>query len=368
MAVPPIPIDLDTSIRKGASHPAPRVKLPELKQPVIPGSNSWAQSEEHQRVSAKDTQELQPTNRDRFENTTLPETSTEVSKDTILQQRRPIQPAIPLFNTIPPNHKNRAVTDPVPIRSVLGTRKPSISQLKKKGKLFEFSSSNLDLSDGSDLPHSNVPPKALALLGVRQGEASGLSHAASRNQIPVEPQYFPKRAAVSPPKPARQIKSDPAPARLPSNDRETESSTANVGASSSLPNPSERREQKDLVINFAESQRAEAENSNGSLRPPPIAAYGSVGKQFGVVQHQTLHPSESFRGIIETASPAHTEDRNASDFEQQMTPSKSVQREPSGEILRPTVYSSSGYNGVWEHDPAVVGAPRNSVILMLTRI
>ena len=356
MAVPPVSVNLETLKSQMSGHAAPRVKLPDVKKPVTPGPNSWAQSKEHDKVSAKDTQQLQPTNRDRYENKVLPEISPETSNDSTLQPRRHIQPAIPLINTLPLNQKNRAVTDPGEVRSLLGSRKPSYSQLKKKGKIFEFSSSKLDLSGGSELPRSNVPPKALALLGVRQEVTPTLSPAASQDQTPIELRHSPQSVAGSPPRPARQVKSDPASTRLPSNDRKAESSYTDIGTPVGQQNPSGRWQRDELSTNLAESQRIQKENGSGTLRPPVVAAYGNVGKQFGVIQQQVLRPSESFRGIIETASPSHTEDRNTSDFEQHITPTKSVQREPSGEMLRPTVYSPNAYNCVWGYDPAVVSA------------
>ena len=355
MADPLVLIDPETSKRNIPCHSAPCVKLPNVKRPVTPGPNSWAQSEEHEKVSAN-IHRMQPTNRNMYEDKASLEVSPEISNNTTLRPRRQIQPAIPLVNLLPPNQKNRAITDPGPFRSLTSTRKPSVTQLKKKERIFEFSSSKVDLSGGSDLPLSNIPPKALALLGVQQEVEHTLSPAANQDQTLIEIQQSPKRAAVSPSKPARQAKSDPVATRRPSNHRIEESSVANVVTPVNLQTPQRRQERDGLSVNLAESQCFKLENSSGSLRPPVIAGYGNVGKQHGVVRQQVLHPSESFRGIIETVSPTHTEACNTLDFERKVTPTKIVQREPSGEFLRPTIYSPTAYTGSWEHDPAAVGA------------
>ena len=229
----------------------------------------------------------------------------------------------------------------------MSTRKPSVTQLKKRGKIFEFSTlstSKVDLSSESSLPSSNIPPKALQLLGVRQEDTSNQQTSKFRSQTTSKVPDFHDGPTSD------VLVATP---RSPSM-RQVEPSTAGTsisGQSPLLPLPP--------VLNLQDSDVAKLypvpqESRMTHLQLPTIAASGNDGKQPGAVRQQLLHPSKSFQAIIETATPTSPEDKGASRLEPQMTPTKVLQHEPSGELLRPITYSPNSYNGVWEFDPAVV--------------
>ena len=355
MAVLPMPIELDHPANETSSNSAPRVKLPDVIpcKLVVPGPNSWAQSKELENARPKDTVRTQPTNRDRYEDKPLPKLSLENSHESALQSKSYILPAVPLINTLPQGQKSRAVTDPIQIRSLLTSRKPSISQLKKKGKIFEFASSKLDLTEATDLPHPNVAPKALELLGVQQESTPTQQTAPSQAQTPVPVHSSADNAITRSPILALQVQFDPAPTRRSSSERKDESFIAKASKTASQHSLREQTQSDSLGGDIVEPKRLQAEIINGNLRPSKVPVYGNVGKQYGVVQQQGLHPSGSFHGIIEIASPARTEEHGP-EHQELISPTKDAQPEPSGEILRPTIYAPRDYSGVWENDPAVV--------------
>lgn len=355
MAIHSVSADLENPNCEMAGHEVPRVKFPDTtsSNSVIPGPNSWAQREEHREGVSQD---IQPTNRDRYENKPLPEISSETFRDSVMEQRGYIEPAIPLLSTLPRSHKHRAVTDPVQVRALLAARKPSVSHLKKKGKIFEFSSSKVDVSSGSELPHPNIPPKALELLGVEQKLTTTPLPVPSQTRTPASIRHSADDGTASPPKLVRQALSDQAATRVSSSELEAKTTFTGASKTAGKQSLNEQVRPNSASVDFARPSHIQQDNSKEIPRPPKVAPYANAGKQCGVIQQQVFHPSGSFHGVIETVSPAHTEERDVTNFDQYSTPTRCLQHEPSGEILRPAIYSPNFYNGVWENDPAVVGA------------
>ncbi len=343
MAVPPVFVRVGTPTPDTMAPPAPRVKLPDMRRPITPAPNSWAEAEKLENLTAKPVHELQPTNRDRYENNPSTELSKSTSHHVNLQQRRHVQPAIPLIKTSSAP-KHRAVTDPIQHRALLSTKKPSVSQLKKKGKIFEFSSSRVDLSNESRLPSSNVPPKALQLLGVRQEETFGQQTSNVRIQTPVQDHRLQDGLAGE----------DQVSAGISLGMDQAGLSTTGPSTSVNEQSSLQQLPVVDIPVSNVAKTYPIPQESNKTNLQLPNAASSHEGKQFGVVRQQILHPSKSFQAIIETASPISTEEHGGFKVEPQRTPTKGLQHEPSGEVLRPTVYSPNSYNGVWEFDPAVV--------------
>ena len=220
-----------------------------------------------------------------------------------------------------------------------------MSQLKKRGKIFEFTSSKLDLSSDSTFSNSTVPPKALQLLGVQQEEAIGQQLPNSRSQTPLPAQRFPSGRANEVPVSAR-----PSPS-LQQADLSAAVAGIPINEQVSSPQTPELEVQR---CDIAKAYPVLQESAKPNLQPPNIAIFGVEGKQFGAIRQQILHPSKSFQAIIETASPTSPETHGIPRLEQHVTPTKRLQHEPSGEVLHPAVYSPDNYNGVWENDPAVV--------------
>lgn len=354
MAYPSLPVDLDDPANAVLNNPAPKVKLPDVivRKSVVPGSNSWANAKEGQKAPPNDTMETRPTNRDNYEDNSSIKDSLGNSEGPLPQSRTYIQPAVPLINTSTQGQKNRAVTDPVQIRSLLASRKPSVSQLKKKGKIFEFSTSRVDPTDGADLPHPNVAAKALTLLGVQQGSTPILQPSSSQTQYLNGTHQPANDGLLSTP----SSSSDPQRSAVP-----TQRSSFEHKSNTSIPRPSKSPKQHNLKIKpcveilggvDGESKIFHHETRNGYLYPPKVPLYGNVGKQHNIVESQGLHPSNSFHGVIENASPIHLE--KDTQREQQTTPTRGVQRDSNGEILRPTVYASVDYSSAWENEPDMV--------------
>lgn len=355
MGVPSITIEVDLPPNGTSSNPAPKVKLPDVKtrKPIVSESNSWAHSKELHRAPPRDTARTQPTNRDRYEDNPSIKVSMGDRQELLLPSKTYIQPAVPLINTTTPGSKSRAVTDPVQFRSLLTSRKPSVSQLKKKGKVFEFASSKLDLTDGVDLPHPNIAPKALLLLGVQQGSTQVLKSAPSQTQIPVPICASANDAVVPSSSFLNQVQSETIPTQYSPSEPDGYGSSTEAKKSATQYSLLEQPRSGGRDSDVEDLQRPQHATSNGNLHPPKVPVYGNVGKQHRIVEPHELHPSSSFHGIIETASPPHVGE-NDTEHQRHTTPTKGVQREPSGEMLRPTVYASGGYGTLWENDPATV--------------
>lgn len=335
-----LPNAVDDSFNETASNPASGVMLPDVssRKSTIATSNSWAQPKETPRGPPRDTSETLPTNRDKYEANPSMQRSLGDVQAPPLPPKVYLQPAIPLANTRPLASKNRAVTDPIQFRSLLTNRKPSVSQLKKKGKIFEFGSSKVDLTDGTNLPHHNIAPKALLLLGVqtestpsRTSADAGIdpspkafgqsqSKLKSAHEFPLEPEHYKTPRAGTP---AKELGSKAqAHAELTGGDT--------------------------LMLHGLQHAK-----SNGHLHPPKVPIYGNVGKQHNIVEQHGIHSSGSFHGIIETTSPV----RMGNDPLQRQpegTPTKIVQGEASDEFLRPTVYSPGHNSSGWGDRHAVV--------------
>ena len=340
MADDTLPNAVDDSFNETASNPASGVTLPEVasRKSTIATSNSWAQPKEPPRGPPRDTSETLPTNRDKYEANPSIQRSLGDLQIPPLPPKVYVQPAIPLVNRRPLASKNRAVTDPVQFRSLLTNRKPSVSHLKKKGKIFEFGSSKVDLTNSTDLPHHNIAPKALLLLGVQTESTPSRTSA----DVGVGPSPKAFGQSQSKLKLAQELPLEP-----------EHHGTARAGTPAKELGP---RAQTHAEVSGGDTlmlHGLQHAKSNGHLRPPKVPIYGNVGKQHNIVEQHGIHSSGSFHGIIETASPL----RMGNDYlerRQEGTPTKTVEGKASGEFLRPTVYSPGHNSSEWGDRHAVV--------------
>ena len=330
---------------------APTVKLPDgvFRQNTLSGTNSWAQSSTTIKPMMKQTHHGQPTNRDKYENKPMPKLPVEESPAVVRSQPRYIPPAVPLVNPILQGQKMRAVTDPIQSRSVVNGKTPSITQLRKK-----FSSSRTDVTKIDEkefLSYGDIPDKAQNVLGISIQRAATPSATANRRQTPAPTPFVPK-SQTKLKQPLFQTKTGPS-------DLSSRGSIGSNHDKADLQMADGIRHHSDTAedaIKHAQTplQSDEAEKPAEGPSRPKIAAYGSVGK-VGVIQKGALHPSGSFQGVIEMASPAKSEhDVPHRESPSAKLPSSSRSARPSEEFLNPVTYSPSNYGGIWENDPAVV--------------
>ena len=347
-----------------ADQEKPRVKLPDTiqRKPVVPGLNSWAQSqqEQQQRSSSGEQSDAgQATNRDKYEHKPMPPPpSDSPPQDRYLLAKAHIQPAIPLVNPRPKlqSQQKRAVTDPVAPKPLFTGRKLSVAKLRKK---YSFSKGTNDVPEAETMP-TDQSSSAIRFSSDKAAEVLGL-HSPPENKPDIPPDPAPSAPVLDPFRPSSdsveraptstaQVQSTPAPTRryLRENDLPTPTIIEAPVASKWHVNQDPQNQNSD-------PQKAETGNfMPGMLQPPKFGRYGIVG-EVGLVEANGMHRVESFSGVIENAesSPDHNgqiySGSTGALSQSSMTPSLN-----SGDPLPPLVYSPSNYGGVWENDPAVV--------------
>ena len=341
-----------------------RVKISDAipRKPVVPGPNSWAQSQqEQQQRSSNGELSLvgRVTNRDKYEQKPMPPPPADAPPhNKHLLAKTYIQPAIPLVNPAPEmqSQQKRAVTDPVTPKPLFAGRKLSVAKLRKK---YSFSKAKDDVPEAKAMP-TNQPSPGVGLSSEKAAEVLGLylppinkpsTPPTSAPLAPV-PDPFPlsPNSVERTTSPARQVQSTPAPTRrfLRENDLPTPAITE-------APIAPHRQVNEDPQSQKKGPKKIENEMlTPGMLQPPRLGRYGNVG-EVGLVEANGMHRVESFSGVIENAgSPlGHNEQMDAGSTG---APSQSsmTQGLNTGDLLPPVNYSPSNYGGVWENDPAVV--------------
>ncbi|KAL2047027.1 hypothetical protein N7G274_001045 [Stereocaulon virgatum] len=346
-------------------HNLPRVKLPDVVQrkPVMPGLNSWAQSQQQNQHQQKYQLAYEPsssvmvTRRDKYEHKPMPAPPNESPLTKAPPQSKTyIQPAIPLVSPTrkikPP--KNRAVTDPVTPKPLFsGSRKVSVSQLRKK-----YSDSKPKANAGNETPEATsqsaptISKKAGQVLGLQPEEE--VKRSTSPPAVPAT--HAPDTFGISyeaPPAdtvaPTRQIQSTPVPTR-----RYLRENGLPIPAFVETPGVVEHRagyKVQDECKGPANSQ--EHMRAAGTLHPPKMGTYARMGG-VGVVEGHGMHRVDSVAGIIENAAPCNGSEKlpYASTGGISFQPN-GLQVPDTGELLPSIVYTPSIYSGVWENDPAV---------------
>lgn len=330
---------------------SPRVKLPEVipRKPVIPGPNSWAQSLENQQNVSKDHVHDQPTNRDKYETKPMPQLPREPSRNNVSQPKTYIQPAVPLFNpaTI---HKTRAVTDPVTPKPLFTSRKASVTQLRKM-----FSSTKDDATIEDTKPPPPIPQvseKAAQILGmsaVPEDKKRSTTPIPTANKNPVLYEEFSDDLK----KQESQVQSTPVLSR-----RHLRENNLQTSATATPFTPNQDAKIGAHGEDLKPRKLGGSALRDGNLQPPKFEAYGELG-EVRIVQEEGMHQVESCCGVIENAT-GNAPSSGASESQPNRYPaadsSKGIiaQAQDRDEVLQPSIYSPSNYEGVWENDPAVV--------------
>ncbi len=351
-----------------------KVKLPEpiLRKPVVPGPNSWALSQQQYKQQQQEhTNDLsngpKVMKRDQYENKPMPPPPPpdSPSPDARLQPKVYIQPAVPLVNPLPATKtpQKRAVTEPVVPKPLFGSRKISVTELRRK--------------------YSNTKPKAIA---------------AEAQQV-VTRQSTPKPSAyaeeMGPPVQGLGIQSTegvvrvttpvPVPANSTSNsfhttyDTPLQEKSEHAHQLQSTPLPTRRYLRENGIptpklaetFGLAKQQARENAQNEGvqpvgstehirtaaTLYPSRVGTYANTG-EVSWVEANGLHRVESCVGVIENAgsgdSNGNTTSTNLSEGPSQPS---TAQDSSIGSLLPSVTYTPSDYGGVWENDPAVVSIP-----------
>ena len=358
-----------------ADQDKPTVKLPSVipRKPLMPGPNSWAQSQQEQQRSASGEQLGigRVTNRDKYEHKPMPPPPPPPPRrrdssphKKYLKAKTYIQPATPLVKPGSEigSQQKRAVTDPVAPKPLFAGRKLSVAKLRKK---YSFSKAKDD-SPEAEAMATVQPSPAIRLSSEIAADVLGL-HSPPENKpdipaasAPLAPLPDPFRVSSDSVErgtsPARQVQSTPAPTRryLKENDLPTPTITEAPIAANRQVHEGSQSQNKD-------SKKVEdGVFTPGMLHPPRLGRYGNVG-EVGLVEANGMHRIESFSGIIESAesSLGHNGRMYAGSTEA-LSQSSMTQGLNTGDLMPPVIYSPSNYGGVWENDPAVVSISRGS--------
>lgn len=330
---------------------------------LVPGPNSWAQSQlEQQRCpGAEPLSATRVTNRDKYEHKPMPQPPADCSPhQPKLEAKAYIQPAIPLVNPAPKmqSQQKRAVTDPVAPKPLFGGRKLSVAKLRKK---YSFSKAKDEIPEVEPMP-TDAFSRAVRLSSEKAAEILGLCPPPENqpNTSSVSAPPAPVPDSIRPPSdsversasPTQQAQSKPVPTRryLRENDLPTPTTTEGPIASNRQANGDPQNQTKESHEQKEEAKKAE----DGMLHVPRIGRYGNVG-EVGLVEANGMHRVESFSGVIEDAesSLGYNEQMYAHPTEA-LSQLSMTQGQNTGDLLQPIIYSPSSYGGVWENDPAVV--------------
>ena len=351
----------------------PRLKLPGviMRKPMMPGPNSWAQSQQDQQGSSSIEQLNvgRVTNRDKYEHKPMPlPPADSPPSNKYVQAKAYIQPAIPLVNPAPATQvqQKRAVTDPVAPKPLFAGRKLSVAKLRKK---YSFSKARDDVPEAEAMP--TVQSSSAVRLSGKAVEVLGF-HPPPENKpnTPDTPDSSPASAPLAPmpdpfrsssdlidrtASPARQVQSTNVPTRryLKENDLPTPTITE-------PPTASHQGANEDAQKHIQDPKKAgNTVFTSGMLHPPRLRRYDNVG-EVGLVEANGMHRVESFSGVIENAesSPGNN-GRMYAGSNGALSHSSMTQGLDTGDLLPPVIYSPSNYGGVWENDPAVVSNSRS---------
>ncbi|MCJ1277240.1 hypothetical protein MMC21_005050 [Puttea exsequens] len=342
---------------------APRVKLPAAipRKPVMSGPPEPARYFQEQHGTKYDhTGTSQVTKKDKYEHKPMPPTPTNDGSPprSYLQPKRYIQPAIPLVSPVSSSHhpKKRAVTDPVVPKPLFAKKQPSVSQLRRKFSNLKENEGASDEEAVEGVIVDNPAPrlsseKAARILGlypVYNSRSTTPAVSAPNSVIlnPVHDTHDTEGAAT----PSRQVQSTPVPTRryLQENGLPTPTLVEPLGTP-------ERPGVEAAAISLGrEREEINVTSDNGMLHPHKVGTFGNVS-DIGLVQESGMHRIESFRGVIETASPervSHNDSNATPNSGHVRFDTEGRRHDEAG--LTPSVNTPSAYAGVWENDPAVV--------------
>ena len=354
---------------------------PILRKPLMPGPNSWAQSqqEQHRSSSGEQLGAERATNRDKYEHKPMPQLPADsLPHNKYLQAKAYIQAAIPLVNPIKDiqSQQKRAVTDPVPPKPLFASRKLSVAKLRKK---YSFSKAKDDTPEAESMPTTQQLSPVVRFSSEKVAEVLGLylppednanTPPASAALAAVPDLFSPSSGSVErTTSPAQQVQSTPAPTHSYSKENNFSTPKITKGPLTSI------RQMNDEDAQIQRKGPKKAEDgifTPGMLHPSRLGRYGNVG-EVGLVEANGMHRVESFSGVIENAESYLG--RNGQIYASStgaLSQSSMTQGPNTGDLLPPVIYSPSNYGGVWENDPAVVSNkkinPQLVKILNLSRV
>ncbi|KAI4258384.1 MAG: hypothetical protein LQ352_001233 [Teloschistes flavicans] len=342
-----------------ADPQAPRVKLPAITPPRVNqgGSNSWAVSQGQQHVKTPTA-----TNRDRYENKPMPPTpgpSPSSAVKPLTARKNRIQPVMPLVSSEPAdnlNGKNRAATEPVMPKPLITSTTNTVNNLRKK--YSQSKKASKASKDGDAVNHwlASPPPtmahKASQILGV---------YPVKGNQRETPPASAPPSSGTLDPfrtstdgtsgrsmSPSRQVHSTPVLTRRYLRENMLSASTGTQSSQESKEAPRVSAEGKEQA-RLNEETVTDDDSFN-------LTGFGMSGKQLEVeyVRQNEMQRVTSFSGVIEHPDLLHAgENVMQSNSARSDLIEKGLHQAQPGEVLRPTVYSSGNFAGVWENDPNV---------------
>ena len=346
-----------------------KAKLPEsiLRKPMVPGPNSWALSQQQHK---QDQHTNGPSNgvkvikRDKYENKPMPPPPPpdSPSPDARLQPKVYIRPAVPLVSPLPGTKtpQKRAVTEPVVPKPLFGSRKISVTELRRKYSNAKPKAIATEAPEEVTRQSTPKPPACAEesgppVQGLGTQSVEGVVRVTTPVPVPDKSTNNPFLTTYDTPlqeksEHARLLQSTPLPTRR-------------YLRENGIPTPklAETFDQaKHQARGHAQKEGVRPLDSKGhiqaaaTLYPSRVGTYANTG-EVGWVEANGLHRVESCVGVIENAGSGdcngNTTCTNSSEGPSQPS---TAHDSSAGGFLPSVVYTPSDYGGVWENDPAVV--------------
>ncbi len=360
-----------------------KVTLPEpiLRKPVVPGPNSWALSQQ-QHKQQQHTNGLsngsKVITRDKYENKPMPPPPPpdSPSPDARLQPKVYIQPAVPLVSPLPATKtpQKRAVTEPVVPKPLFGSRKISVTELRRKYSNSKPKTVATEAPEEVTRQSTPKPPVCAEevgppVQGLSTQSVEGVVRLTTPVPVPAKSTSYPFLTTYDTPlqeksEHARPLQSTPLPTRRYL--RENGIPTPKLAETFDLAKHQAREHVQDEGVRPVDSK--EHIRGAATLYPSRVGTYANTG-EVGWVEANGLHRVESCVGLIENAGSS---DNNGNTTYTNSTggPSQpsTAQNSSTGGLLPSVPYTPSDYGGVWENDPAVVSIPCGRLrMALLTR-
>ena len=346
-----------------------KVKFPEsiLRKPMVPGPNSWALSQQHHKQDQHTNSLSNGTKvvkRDKYENKPMPPPPPpdSPSPDARLQPKVYIQPAVPLVTPLPATKtpQKRSVTEPVVPKPLFGSRKISVTELRRKYSNPKSKAIAKEAPEEATRQSTPKPPAGAEESGAPvqwSGTQSveGIVRVTTPVPVPVKSTNNPFLTTYESPlqeksEHARPTQSTPLPTRRYL--RENGIPTPKLAETFDQAKHQARGQAQNEGMRPLDSK--EQIQASATLYPSRVVTYANTG-EVEWVEANGLHRVESCVGVIENAgsgdsngNPTYT---NSSEGPSQPS---TAQNSSTGGFLPSIVYTPSDYGGVWENDPAVV--------------
>ena len=360
-----------------------KVKLPEsiLRKPVVPGRNSWALSQQQHKQQQHTngvSNGSKATTKDKYENKPMPPPPPpdSPSPDARLQPKVYIQPAVPLVKplTAVKTPQKRAVTEPVVPKPLFGSRKISVTELRRKYSNPKSKAIATEVPEEAKRQSTPKPPASAEevgppVQGLGTQSVEDVVRVTTPVPVPTKSRSNPFLTTYDTPlqetsEHARPLQSTPLPTRRYL--RENGIPTPKLAETFDLAKHQAQEHVQNEGLRPVESK--EHTRPAATLYPSRVGTHANTG-EVAWVEVNGLHRVESCVGLIENAgssdSNGNTTCTNSSEGPSQPS---TAQDSSTGGLLPSVVYTPSDYGGVWENDPAVVSIMRGQLrMAILTR-